>query len=56
MNALLDAVLDLAKAVGDEFEGSAAGKILDGKNGLENGLQPDGPAVFPGGRQSAETW
>jgi len=46
VDALLDGVFDLAEAVGDKLQGSAAGEVLDGKHGLENGLQADFLALF----------
>jgi hypothetical protein len=55
MNALVNAVLDFTKAIRDKFQGGAAGKILDGENGLKHGLKPVLLALFRGDIDLQET-
>jgi len=44
--ALFNTVFYFAKSIGDEFQGGASRKILNGKNGLKNSLKTDIFAFF----------
>jgi hypothetical protein len=44
----VNVVFDFTKAIRDKFQGCAAGKILDGKNGSKNGLKAVFAPLFGG--------